>query len=196
MSGKFVRNTVPGTRRGSKWPPEVRAACLADVLVERNVNRAAQRNGVPESTIRGWCAELGGLGGAGWDAVIAETLRKVADKAARHSVMAVDMMGGRMRQSKKQAARREEIVNRVVGADGKRRPGKKQKEQLMEEYMLQRPLADATLANFARTLVQVSAKVAGPGESGEGEGGALSDADRALLEKLAQRVGVQAEGEG
>ena len=51
---KYRKNTVEGSRKGSKWPEEVKTAALADLLVGNNLCAVARRHGVPESTLRSW----------------------------------------------------------------------------------------------------------------------------------------------
>lgn len=56
-SGKkrvYRKNTVKGSRKGSKWPEQVKTAALCDLLVNNNICAVARRYGVPESTLRSW----------------------------------------------------------------------------------------------------------------------------------------------
>ena len=47
-------NTVKGTRRGRKWPEDIRTAAMCDLLVHNNLSDVARRYNVPESTLRSW----------------------------------------------------------------------------------------------------------------------------------------------
>lgn len=50
----FVKNTVAGTRRGSKYPEHIKRECLYALIYEPNICKIAKRYNVPESTIRSW----------------------------------------------------------------------------------------------------------------------------------------------
>ena len=80
--GKRMQNTVKGKQRGKPYPPRVKAAVVADMLLNPNWHEVAQKHGVPESTLRGWGKGMAGLSAAERRERWAEAQRLVHDVLA------------------------------------------------------------------------------------------------------------------
>lgn len=156
MAGKFIKNTVEGKRRGSEYPPEVKLACLSDMLVEPNVHRIAKKHDVPESTLRGWYNKFLKSEEAGakpvWIEAQQKQMEKIAQQAARGALTTVGMINTRLAQGKRQAKRAEEIKTALIDPDVE----DGEKNMLREELLLRPPLGDYPMANYLRALTSVS----------------------------------------
>ncbi len=158
MGGRFVRNTVAGKRRGSKWPPNVRMTCLCEMLVNSNLHLVAQKHGVPESTLRGWWKDFTAKGVAEQAAVMAEAQRKAADaiayNAASGARLAMEMLIARLERANKNAGRAEEINDALLAGELEA----EEEARLKREKELRPPMGDYPLANFARVAMSVRDK--------------------------------------
>lgn len=153
----FVKNTVKGSRKGSKWPEDVKTACLSELLIDDNIHLVARRHGVPESTLRGW---VRGLDGAGlderrrrWAAMRESAMERIAVTAAAGAQLSVEMIGRRLAAGERNARRCEEIRAELVAGldeDGC------DEARLLREMELRPPLGDYPLANFTRTLLHAA----------------------------------------
>lgn len=169
MTGRFIRNTVPGTRRGSKWPEDEKMAILSEMLVTNNLHAIAQKHGVPESTLRGWWNKFKNEGVAKQADVLAEAQRKAADaiayNAAAGARRAVEMINLRLERADRNAERCEEIDRQLLeGLD------EDAVNRLTAEKLLRPPMGDYPLANFARVTMSVRDKALAGGTSVEDEG--------------------------
>ena len=183
---QFVKNTVSGKRRGSKWPPQVQVACLSEMVIKNNLHAIAQKHGVPESTLRGWWNKLLAQGVAQQAEVVREAQKEAVREIAFDATMAakrnMGLIATRLEQAERNEARCEEI-------DGALLEGVEDEEtakRMQLEKMLRPPMGDYPLANYARVLMMVQEKATAPTEDKAG-GGALSEGDRQLLENVAAR---------
>lgn len=158
MSGRFVRNTIAGKRRGSKHPPEVKMACLSEMLVKNNLHAIAQKHGVPESTLRTWWNEFRNQGVAGQAEVLADAQRQAANAiaydAAAGARLAVEMMNLRLERADRNAERAEEIDAALLAEE----LDEETEARLKREKELRPPMGDYPLANFARVAMSVREK--------------------------------------
>lgn len=176
MAGKRVyrKNTVPGSRKGQKWPEHTRTAALCDLLVGNNICAVARRYGVPESTLRSWMAAARKAGSEGemslFEAARAEQLRAVGHLAAAGARASVEYAQRRLEAS----ARDTEIFDRVrrmmdeadgivppdESQEGPNRAGEAPAEplsmerrgQMIEAMARHRPMSDFAAANYIRAL--------------------------------------------
>lgn len=109
----YRKNTVPGSRKGQKWPEQTRTAALCDLLIGNNICAVARRYGVPESTLRSWMSAARRAGSDGemslFEAARAEQLRAVGHLAAAGARASVEYAQRRLEAS----ARDTEIYDRV-----------------------------------------------------------------------------------
>ena len=165
------KNTVAGTRRGSKWPPEVKLACMADLLLTDNLTEVAQRRGVPESTLRTWKAQAQKEGRASvWSQARQEAAREIAMRASQGARLNVEYLLRRMEAAQRAEQAMEEIRAqlRELGPQEDNEDAEKnaQRVQLQHRLLHYRGLSDFSATNILRTLVAVEAKVTGGQESG------------------------------
>lgn len=157
MAGGFVKNTVAGSRRGSKWPQQVKTACLCDLLAEPNIHRVAEKHGVPESTIRSWLKSLDAMSAAQrsalWNTARASAMERVAGTAAAGAQLSVEMIGRRLTEGDRNARRTEAINARLLEG-----PPTDEAVKLELEKKLNPPIGDYPLANFTRALMTVSVR--------------------------------------
>lgn len=169
----YRKNTVPGSRKGQKWPEQTRTAALCDLLVGNNICAVARRYGVPESTLRSWMAAVRKAGREGemslFEAARAEQLRAVGHLAAAGARASVEYAQRRLEAS----ARDTEIYDRVRqmmdeadgitpgidgGAGGEAgQPGAEpldmeRRGQLIEAMARHQPMSDFAAANYIRAL--------------------------------------------
>ena len=88
---RYCKNKTPGSRRGKKWPEEVRTGVLMEMIHSNNICAVARRWGVPESTIRGWIAEE--LDKPGESIFVQERRRAAREIAARAAASAAEHLG-------------------------------------------------------------------------------------------------------
>ena len=124
---KYRKNTVAGSRKGSKWPEEVKTAALADLLVGNNLCAVARRHGVPESTLRSWLAaarkkEPGQIQSL-FDDARRDALRALNHNAAAGARVSVEYIRRRLESSQRDAEIYESAVARLDEADGVREGG-------------------------------------------------------------------------
>lgn len=162
-SGKrFVKNTVKGTRRGSKWPPETKTACMVEMLVRDNLHEVAQRHGVPESTLRTWYKEAqrkteeekSGL----WGQAMADIVKGIAYDATAGARLTADMINRRLHIGAANAQRNEEIRQLIITGLSGGEIGPEEVTKLEKEMQYRREVGDYAMANYMRALMAVSSK--------------------------------------
>ena len=189
---KYIPNTVPGRRRGAKYPESVKTAALMELLCDANIHAVAKRYGVPESTLRGWLKkeqEAPEGTESVWVRARREEIKRITARAAQDASRTLDLMRRRVENGRRNLDRVEQIDALLLGEDraeglvtdaagvviGELREQKELSgsfaEQLREERRarLQNIPADFTLSNYARTLMQVSGR--GAAEQRETGGG-------------------------
>lgn len=177
-------NTVKGTRRGKKWPEEIRTAAMCDLLVHNNLSDVARRYNVPESTLRTWMKqavrkkpdEKKSL----FEKARETELRALARKASAAANCSVEYMRRRLEQNLDDAEITEYCRKRLDELDGlitydgpedpecrelgpvreveQEMPG--ERDMLLKLMDRHRPMSDFGAANFARTLVSVTGRAA------------------------------------
>ena len=189
---KYIPNTVPGSRRGAKYPETVRTAALMELLCDTNIHAVAKRYGVPESTLRGWLKkEQESPDGQEsiWTRARREEIKRITARAAQDASRTLDLMRRRVETGRRNLERVEQIDALLLGDDqaeglvtdaagvviGELRERKELTPDLagrLREERAQRMQnipADFTLSNYARTLMQVSGR--GAAEQRETQGG-------------------------
>lgn len=173
MGKKFVPNTVKGKRRGSKWPPAVRTACLCEMLIEPNLHLVAKRNGVPESTLRGWWNETMRQSGEErarlWGEAQRAAMTEVAYRAANGAKLSVAMIGQRLVDGNAGAKRAKEI--RALLAED---PEREEADALRGELESLPLLHDYPLANFTRVLMSAAGAAHEASGQSANDGGGFS----------------------
>ncbi|MDL2214480.1 hypothetical protein LJB76_02840 [Clostridia bacterium OttesenSCG-928-O13] len=158
MNTGFVRNTVPGSRRGSKYPPEVRFACMAELLVKNNIHAVAQKYGVPESTLRTWWKSIRAAGAEEQSVTLAKVqqaaMMGIALDAAGGARLSLEMINQRLHRADFNAERCAEIDERLLEDD----LPTDEEAKLKKEKELRPPMGDYPLANYARVLMSVREK--------------------------------------
>lgn len=177
MAQKYRKNTVPGTQRGRKWPPEKKAACMAALLLTDNLSAVAQAHGVPESTLRTWQKEARKEGAASvWARAREAAARQIAYRASEGARLEVEYLVRRVEAASRAEDAMEDIRAelRALGpsTEGEAPDKTAQRMRLMQELGLWRGMSDATAANLLRTLVSVEAKAGG--RAGSEQSGAQS----------------------
>lgn len=179
---RYHDNTVKGTRRGKKWPEDVRTAVMCDLLVHNNLTDVARRYNVPESTLRSWlrAAERKSPGEQKtmFEQARENALRAVAHKASAAAQNSVEYIRRRLERNATDAEiyeacrQRLDELDELVVYQGPEEPGcealglvleimpeqpgeREQLERLMERH---RPMSDFGAANFARTLMSTTGK--------------------------------------
>ena len=201
MSGKrFCPNTVPGNRKGSKYPESVKTAALFELMTNTNIHQVAGKYRVPESTLRGWlkrAQEAPGGEESVWQAARREEVKKITVKAAQGAALTLDLMRRRLEAGARNLERVEQIDALLLGEDkadgivtdaggtvigevrGQKTLTRDFEEKLLRERQQRREVipADFTLSNYARTLMAMSAK-------GAAESGTAADRPEAGLEQM------------
>lgn len=200
---KYIPNTVPGSRRGAKYPESVKTAALMELLCDANIHAVAKRYGVPESTLRGWLKkEQEAPEGTEsiWVRARREAIKRITARAAQDASRTLDLMRRRVETGRRNLDRVEQIDALLLGEDraeglvtdaagvviGELREQKDLAhsfaEQLREERRarMQNIPADFTLSNYARTLMQVSGRGAAEQREAQGEHSGLEQLLREL----------------
>lgn len=175
MAGRraYCKNTVPGSRKGQKWPEQTRTAALCDLLVGNNICAVARRYGVPESTLRSWLAAARKAGREGernlFEAARAEQLRAVGHLAAAGARASVEYAQRRLEASARDTEIYDKVRHMMDEADGIT-PGTdggaggeagqpvaepldmERRGQLTEAMERHRPMNDFAAANYIRAL--------------------------------------------
>lgn len=200
---KYIPNTVPGSRRGAKYPESVKTAALMELLCDANIHAVAKRYGVPESTLRGWLKkeqEAPDGQESIWTRARREEIKRITARAAQDASRTLDLMRRRVETGRRNLDRVEQIDALLLGEDraeglvtdaagvviGELREQKDLAhsfaEQLREERRarMQNIPADFTLSNYARTLMQVSGHGATEQREAQGEHSGLEQLLREL----------------
>lgn len=177
-------NTVKGTRRGKKWPEEIRTAAMCDLLVHNNLSDVARRYNVPESTLRTWMKQADRKKPEEKKSLFEKAreteLRALARKASAAANCSVEYMRRRLEQNLSDAEITEYCRKRLDELDGliayegpedpecrklgpvravePEAPG--ERDMLLKLMDRHRPMSDFGAANFARTLVSVTGRAA------------------------------------
>ena len=181
---KYHDNTVKGTRRGKKWPEDVRCAAMCDLLTPNNLSDVARRYNVPESTLRSWLRQAEkkkpGERKSLFEQAREYDLRALARKASAAAICSVEYLRRRRESTMYDAEIYAYCKQRLDELDGQasyngpedpdctamgpvreiepEKPGERELlAQLMERH---RPLSDFGAATFARTLVRVTDRAA------------------------------------
>lgn len=159
------KNTVQGTRRGSKWPPEVKTACMADLLLTDNLTTVAKRHGVPESTLRTWRDEARKEGRDNvWARARQDAVKEIAYKAATGARLNVELLCRRLEAGSRAQEALEEIRGRLreLGPTRKEEPIEitQERVQLMDALTKWNHMSDFAATNILRTLVSVGDRAA------------------------------------
>lgn len=177
-------NTVKGTRRGRKWPEDIRTAAMCDLLVHNNLSDVARRYNVPESTLRSWMNQANRKTDREkkslFEQVRETELRALARKASAAANCSVEYMRRRLEQNLNDTQITEYCRRRLDELDGliayegpedpqctalgevreiePERPGER---AMLEQLMMRhKPMSDFGAANFTRTLVSVTGRAA------------------------------------
>lgn len=172
--GKRRPNTVKGTRRGSKWPPEVKTACMAALLIADNLSSVAQKYGVPESTLRSWKTEAEKEGrDSVWARAREDAVRQIAYRAAEGARLNVEYLCRRIEAGDRAEQAKEQMLERL------RQLGPYQREEALEKTQERERLTDTlnkyhgltdfAATNILRTLSSVSAAGAKEREAAKAE---------------------------
>lgn len=179
---KYCRNTVSGSRKGSKWPEEVKTAAICDLLTNNNICAVARRHGVPESTLRTWLTaarkksadEKKSL----FDQAREAELRALNHNAAAAARNSVEFIRRRLEANEADAAIYAGAKARLDEADGiytGDKPGggaaltvsespapmsAEEREQLVAAMGRHKPMGDFAAANYLRALTSVAGRSA------------------------------------
>lgn len=146
----FRKNSVKGTRRGSRYPEEVKTAALADMLVCRNLSEVARKYRVPESTLRTWRSKLGKQEEKDlFEKARMEALKEISARAAKSAALSVEYMQRRLEH----AIETEELRERLLTGEGI-----DDMELRQEELLRRRAMDDGDAANMGRTLMGILEK--------------------------------------
>ena len=176
---KYRDNTVKGTRRGKKWPEEIRVAAMCDLLICNNLSDVARRKKPDEQKSL-------------FEKARENELRALARRASAAANNSIEYMRRRLEANDSDAEiaawcrqRLDELEGLLVyrgpedpdcaevGAVREiepEQPGEREKlQRLLERH---KPMSDFGAANFARTLVSVTDKAArmAPQEETDGDG--------------------------
>lgn len=181
---KYHDNTVRGTRRGKKYPEDIRIAAMCDLLVHNNLSDVARRYNVPESTLRTWAKQAAKKGAGERKSLFEQAreneLRAMARRASAAANCSVEYMRRRLESSMSDAEITAWCRQRLDELDGfiaysgpedpecvalaepreilPEQPGEREMlENLLERH---RGMSDMNAANFARTLAGVTEKAA------------------------------------
>lgn len=177
-------NTVKGTRRGRKWPEDIRTAAMCDLLVHNNLSDVARRYNVPESTLRTWMKQAERKKPEEQKSLFERAreaeLRALARKASAAANCTVEYMRRRLERNLTDAEiteycrRRLDELDGLVAYDGPEdptctalgevrqiEPERTGERAMLEQLMMRhKPMTDFGAANFARTLVSVTGRAA------------------------------------
>lgn len=177
-------NTVKGTRRGKKWPEEIRTAAMCDLLVHNNLSDVARRYNVPESTLRTWMKQAERKKPEEKKSLFEKAreteLRALARKASAAANCTVEYMRRRLERNLNDAEiteycrRRLDELDGLIAYEGPEDPECRElgmvrkvepevpgeREMLLKLMDRHRPMSDFGAANFARTLVSVTGRAA------------------------------------
>ena len=104
-------NTVKGTRRGGRYPEQVKTEALADMLICRNLSEVARRHGVPESTLRSWKRELDKNGERdAFERARMDALREINYRAVRGAVLSTAYLEHRLEHAAETEALRDQML--------------------------------------------------------------------------------------
>lgn len=192
---KYRDNTVKGSRRGKKWPEEIKTAAMCDLLINNNLSEVARRYNVPESTLRTWEAQARrkkpGEKKSLFEQARANELRALARRASAAANNSVEYMRRRLEANASDAEvvawckRRLDELDGLIADEGPadpdctelgaprqiepEKPGEREQlQQLMERH---KPMSDFSAARFASTLVTVADKAGKMSGDGEETGG-------------------------
>ena len=181
---KYRDNTVKGTRRGKKWPEEIRVAAMCDLLICNNLSDVARRYNVPESTLRTWEKQARRKKPDEQKSLFEKAreneLRALARRASAAANNSIEYMRRRLEANDSDAEIAAWCRQRLDELDGllvyhgpensdcaevgavreiePEQPGEREKlQRLLERH---KPMSDFGAANFARTLVSVTDKAA------------------------------------
>ena len=207
---KYRDNTVKGTRRGKKWPAEVKIAAMCDLLICNNLSEVARRYNVPESTLRTWEAQARrkkpGEQKSLFEQARENELRALARRASAAANNSVEYMRRRLEANAGDAEvvawckRRLDELDGMIVYDGPEdpecsemgpqreiepeQPGERERlQQLMERH---KPMSDFSAARFASTLVTVVDKAGQMSGDGDGDAGATLRIEMAGAEEYAE----------
>ena len=177
MGKKYKNNSVKGSQRGKKYPPQVRTAAVCDLLLTDNLSDVAKKYNVPESTLRTWQkkAETEEKNGTAniWAKARADCVREITYKASQSARMNLDLIAKRLEIGQRNLMRQEEIdallydaaqpspsaelliVDGEVVAQQVILP-EVLEQQLRKEKNDRHTISDFALTNFARTLTSIS----------------------------------------
>lgn len=177
-------NTVKGTRRGKKWPEEIRTAAMCDLLVHNNLSDVARRYNVPESTLRTWMKQAERKKPEERKSLFEKAreaeLRALARKASAAANCSVEYMRRRLEQNLSDSEiteycrKRLDELDGLIAYDGPEDPECRElgpvraveqempgeRDMLLKLMDRHRPMSDFGAANFARTLVSVTGRAA------------------------------------
>ncbi len=170
-------NTVKGTRRGGRWPEQVKTAAMADLLVSNNRSDVARRYNVPESTLRTWETEARKKGPDQQKSIFDQErerqLRELSHDAAASARASVAYIRRRLEVSAQNEDVTAQIRDILDAADGvsigpegvaltdpAEELGEGRRLALNNAETRHRPLGDYALANYLRALIQVQGRAA------------------------------------
>ena len=185
----YRKNTVKGTRKGKKWPEEVRTAAMCDLMVGNNICAVARKHGVPESTLRCWMKEAEKMEPGEKKSLFVQErerqIRALGHLAARGARASVSYICSRLEENDRDAAIYHGLKRRLDHDEGikteeeleqERRvrdmvvhgaPGtvdepltQEQREQIAAQMARHRPMSDFAAANYLRALTSVAARAA------------------------------------
>lgn len=163
MAKKYIKNTVKGHRRGSKYPDEVKTAALCAMLTSNNLADVARRlhdvagkYSVPESTLRRWYNDA--LKDTdGQKSVFAkareDAIRRITLKAAQGAALTVDLAVRRIEKSNENDALHEELNKRLLELDTS--ADNKEILRLEREKQIKSSMSDFAVTNYMRSLAAV-----------------------------------------
>lgn len=167
-------NTVKGSRRGSKWPEQVKTAAMADLLVCNNRSDVAKRYGVPESTLRTWETAARKKSPDQRKSLFEQErerqLRELSHDAAASARASVAYIRRRLETSAKNEEISEQINQKLDLAEGvavtdqgvemlpSDEMADEEKVALTRVAERHKPLGDYALANYMRALIQVQGR--------------------------------------
>lgn len=143
-------NTVKGTRRGGRYPEQVKTAALADMLICRNLSEVARRHGVPESTLRSWQRALDKNGERdAFERARMDALREINYRAVRGAVLSTAYLEHRLEHAAETEALRDQML---------REPDALRREKMETDLRRRRGMDDGDAARTAGTLMAVLEK--------------------------------------
>lgn len=143
-------NTVKGTRRGGRYPEQVKTAALADMLICRNLSEVARQHGVPESTLRSWQRAMDKNGEKdAFERARMDALREINYRAVRGAVLSTAYLEHRLEHAAETEALRDRMLQETDAA---------RREQLEKDLFMRRGMGDGDAARTAGTLMAVLEK--------------------------------------